>query len=299
MKRLSLSALMIFILLAGLASSHESNYAIAVGEKDKERIIVLNEIYNPFSKDFLSSLHLDPDSKVLEVGCGIGMMSQEIANMLSSNGHVLATDLSTEQLNLAKELNKKHKNLSFKKLSAYNLSSLQENFDVVYVRFLLCHLPDPEAVLQQIKYILKPGGIVIIEDLTGNETLLSTPLVEGMRVLRHFDDLQFQVQQSDDHYFDKLDALLKKVGFTVNTCKRCHPKLDTLRKRTMLTYNLSSLKDTLINAGKLTEKEYHSMYPAVEKLAKNTEIEVYSYAFGQICATVNKEKTVPIKTQIN
>ena len=273
------------ILFQGMIRAESGNYCIALGEEDKDRLMVLNEIYYPYTREFFVEPLISPGDQILEIGCGIGLVSQEIAKRVGETGYVLATDISEEQLRVAKSLvNDQIKNLEFRKVSAYQLDSLDQKFDFVYVRFLLCHLPDTQAILRQVRQVLKPGGCFIIEDLTGNETFYSEPHVKGMEILQYFDKLQFEVQASDDHYFSKLPDMLKEEGFSVISSKKAHPLLDTLRKRKMLTYNLSSLKDALVNAGKIELADYHPMYLSVKELAEDCSIKVFSYELGQICA---------------
>lgn len=277
--------LALLLTVSAFSQAKEANYAIAIGEEDKDRLYVLNEIYTPHTEKFLAASQVSKGDRVLEIGCGVGIVSQSLAHIVGDEGQVLATDISEEQLAIARAIQPEAlTNLRFQQLSAYDLDSLDEKFDVVYVRFLLCHVPNPADIIAQAKGALKQGGKFIIEDLTGNDTLYSVPHVKGMAILQKFDAMQFEIQQSDDRYFAKLPRLLVDAGFEIRSLQRAHPQLDTLRKRKMLTYNLSSLKKALVQAEKISLIEYDQMYPIVEELAVDPSITVYSYELGQICA---------------
>ena len=51
-----------------------------------------------------------------------------------------------------------------KAASALDTGLPRNSFDVVYCRFLLLHLTDPQACLREMREVLKPGGIILIED---------------------------------------------------------------------------------------------------------------------------------------
>ncbi len=274
------------IVLQGVLCSGDGNYAIAIGETDRERLIILNEIYNPGTEAFLKSLPIKEGSKVLDIGCGIGLVSQKIASLVGATGSVLACDLHEEQLEIAKSLlpPKGIENLQFRKLSAYQIASLKEEFDVVYIRLLLVHLPNPERVIAEAKKILKPGGHLIIEDFTSNASMYSTPRCRGMEILQYLDQLQFEVQGSDDTYFSRLPALLEQEGFQVIKTQKNHPRLNSSRQRRELTLHLPVLKESLKIAGKITEEESMEMIPFLEQLEADLSIEVFSYEMGQIHA---------------
>jgi 2-polyprenyl-3-methyl-5-hydroxy-6-metoxy-1,4-benzoquinol methylase len=269
----------------GVAS--DSNYALAAGEKDKERLIILNEIYNPFSLRFFEDCNIQKGARVLELGCGIGLMSQIFASAVGKEGFVLATDINEEQLQVARSLlPQEHAlHLEFRQLSAFEMDSLDEQFDVVCARFLLVHLKEPQKLIQKIKKLLKPGGKLIIEDITHNLSLHSSPHTEGMVILHHLDQLQGEIQQSDDQYFASFPEMLEREGFKVHAIQKAQPTLDTPRKRKSILFHLSSLKDVLLDAGKMTEEEYSQMFEKVLELEQNSSVEIYYYELGQLCAT--------------
>ena len=55
-------------------------------------------------------------------------------------------------------------NVRFVAASATDTGLARESFDLVYRRFLLIHLKEPEAALREMRDLLKPGGIIVCED---------------------------------------------------------------------------------------------------------------------------------------
>jgi SAM-dependent methyltransferase len=55
-------------------------------------------------------------------------------------------------------------NVSFIEASAADTGLPPESFDLVYCRFLLLHLTEPEQALQEMHRLLKPNGILVCED---------------------------------------------------------------------------------------------------------------------------------------
>lgn len=273
--------------------SEDGNYALST-KGDDLRLRNIEEIYEEaslggYSSDFTDRFGVKPGDRVLELGCGVGITSLKLASIVGEEGFVLGTDISESQLMIANSNldHSRRKNLVFKKVSATDLREIDEKFDVVYVRFLLCHLSDPNQVISEVKKVLKPGGRFVIGDLTGNRTFYSIPNHIGMQMLQYLDKLQFEIQNSNDQIFDKLPQLLIEHGYTIQACIKVHPMLDTPSKRKMLTFNLQCQKNALFQAGKVNDEEWSQICKSVEDLEKNTSIKIFSYEVGHICATLD------------
>ena len=52
-----------------------SDYPIATGELDRQRLAIINNLYNPNIQQFITQQGLKPGMKVLEIGCGTGQMA--------------------------------------------------------------------------------------------------------------------------------------------------------------------------------------------------------------------------------
>ena len=99
------------------------------------------------------SRHLRPGMKVLELGCGTGLFTHELAR---SGATITAIDISPELLEMAKR-DSCLPNVTYQTGNAYALSYCDAAFDSVIGSSILHHLEIQEA-LREIYRVLKPGG---------------------------------------------------------------------------------------------------------------------------------------------
>lgn len=99
--------------------------------------------------------HLAPGMTVLELGCGTGYFTRELAR---SGAEIVAIDISPELLQIAKA-NCPAPNVRYEIQNAYELSYQDNVFDSVVGSSVLHHL-EVEAALREIFRVLKPGGAI-------------------------------------------------------------------------------------------------------------------------------------------
>src|SRR6185295_13995039 len=103
--------------------------------------------------------------RVADLGCGTGMVTKLFGELVGPAGHAVGVDVSGAQVAQARELLPAGvSNITYVEASATNTGLPGESFDLVYCRFLLIHLPDPEKALREMYRLLKPNGIVVCED---------------------------------------------------------------------------------------------------------------------------------------
>jgi ubiquinone/menaquinone biosynthesis C-methylase UbiE len=107
--------------------------------------------------------------QVLEVGCGSGAFTTFIARAVGERGKVYALDIEPKMLKqlenkLARTENKDIKNVKLVQSSAYELPFEDNSFDLVYMITVLQEIPDRNRALQQVKRVLKPGGILAVTE---------------------------------------------------------------------------------------------------------------------------------------
>ncbi|KAJ3745796.1 S-adenosyl-L-methionine-dependent methyltransferase [Lentinula detonsa] len=121
---------------------------------------------------------IENPSQILELGSGTGAWSVEAARTFPS-AEVIAADMSPlpETLNTLP-------NLTFKQMNFLEPFPFRpETFDVVHMRFVLMHLPQPDNYIHRLASLLRPGGWLLLEDV--NHTLLDAnrPIGPGVQAL--------------------------------------------------------------------------------------------------------------------
>lgn len=134
-----------------------------------------NRIKLPWIINRLQSLSSN-SLKVLDVGCGGGFLSNELAKF----GHnVTGVDISPESLNVARE-HDVTKTVDYQLADAFHLPFGDKTFDVVTAMDFLEHVDRPDEVIKEFSRVLKPGGVFFFHTFNRNflSHLVAIKLVE-------------------------------------------------------------------------------------------------------------------------
>ncbi|EER60653.1 ubiquinone biosynthesis O-methyltransferase [Acidovorax delafieldii 2AN] len=138
---------------------------------------------NPLRLDWINSLAGLPGKRVLDVGCGGGILSDSMAR---KGAHVMGIDLSTKALRVASlhALETETPNLQFREVSVEALADEQAaSFDVVTCMEMLEHVPDPTSVVRACARLVKPGGWVFFSTINRNAKAFALAIVGAEYVL--------------------------------------------------------------------------------------------------------------------
>jgi len=102
----------------------------------------------------------------MEVGCGTGAFARELAKRCQ---RVVALDLSSEMIRVARDRSRRFGNLEFKLADATTYDFPKAHFDFICSIATLHHL-DQRELLVKLKEALKPGGILAILDLVESKS---------------------------------------------------------------------------------------------------------------------------------
>jgi len=157
---------------------------------------------------FVDFLNVAPGSCVLEVGSGLGILANEVAAS-AAGVDVAGVELSGAQLAAARPAQR----VVFTQGDAHALDFADASFDLVYARYLLEHVVDPERVLREMRRVTKPGGRVAVCENDVSLLRFDPPCPAFERAWDTF--IRFQASLGGDGLIGRrLFRLFRHTGFT-------------------------------------------------------------------------------------
>ncbi len=139
---------------------------------------------NPLRLDWIDQQALLAGKRVLDVGCGGGILAESMARR---GAEVLGIDLSVKPLRVAQlhALESGITGLRYREVSAEELADeLPASFDVVTCLEMLEHVPQPASVVQACARLVKPGGWVFFSTIHRNAKAWLQAIVAAEHVLK-------------------------------------------------------------------------------------------------------------------
>ena len=126
----------------------------------------LHEI-NPLRLDWIDDLSGISGKRILDIGCGGGILSESMAQR---GAKVTGIDLSDKALGVARlHLLESGQNVDYQKISAEELAEQDAGcFDIVTCMEMLEHVPDPSSTIAACAALVKPGGHVFFSTINRN-----------------------------------------------------------------------------------------------------------------------------------
>lgn len=109
----------------------------------------------------LKKLIIKPCSLALDIGCGTGLLFQNIAK----SAGVIGLDISKKTLAHAKKRAERFRNVHLVLADADHMPFNNGLFDNVYAFTVIQNMPNPEDTLDEIRRVAKPGSIIVVSGL--------------------------------------------------------------------------------------------------------------------------------------
>lgn len=138
---------------------------------------------NPLRLDWIHGLVSLQDQRVLDVGCGGGILADAMAR---KGAEVLGIDLATKSLRVAQlhALEAQTPNVRYQEISAEALAEQEPgSFDVVTCMEMMEHVPDPASIVRACAQLVKPGGWVFFSTINRNAKAFLLAIVGAEYVL--------------------------------------------------------------------------------------------------------------------
>jgi ubiquinone/menaquinone biosynthesis C-methylase UbiE len=258
-----------------------SAYTIAGGLTDAQRLARQAHVMAQATEAFLSGLGLSPGWACLDVGCGDGQVTIEMARVAGPDGHVVGVDLDAEALELARQAALRAEvNAEFVRGDASRPTDSQ-GFDLAYARLLLSHLVDPSAALRAMQAAVRDGGVVAVEDLfTG--TLRSDPPAPALDRLQDVYCATVRFHGGDPTIGPRLRALLSASGLEDVREETVANRMETVDDKLFLAQLVRNMRASILEAGAATGEQVAELEAAVEEAARDPATVFYQARIHQV-----------------
>jgi trans-aconitate 2-methyltransferase len=182
--------------------------------KDYERN---SEAQQKWARELIAHLNLKGVEDILDLGCGDGKVTAEIARLVG-DGTVVGVDNSRQMIELAQESYSqiKHPNLFFQVMDASDLS-FEGCFDVVFSNAVLHWVKNHKPVIEGLYKSLRVGGNILLRmggksDAEGIISIMNNVKASN-KWARYFTEFEFPFTFPG---VDEYQELLKESGFSIN-----------------------------------------------------------------------------------
>jgi SAM-dependent methyltransferase len=259
-------------------------YSLATGEAAAHRLTILHHVYGPGTRALLDRAGLSWGMRVVDLGCGVGTVTEDLAYRVGPRGQVVGVDLSGDQLAQARDRlgSGVPTSISFVQASASDTGLPGGSFDLVYCRFLLLHLVRPEEALAEMFRLLRPHGVLVCEDGDLTSAASEPPSALGL-----FADLFGRLgptRQLDYTLGRRLYHLVRNVGFTSPQITFNQPAFASGDRKRLLELSVAEAGQAFIDAGLITPQALEAGLAEMRELAEDESVLALMPRMAQVWA---------------
>lgn len=153
-----------------------------IDERNPERQQLLAKLLDPPTRTVLAHLPRVPGARVLDLGCGQGNTTRFLADVLEA-GECIGIEFDATLVEYAQSRPENPLSVRFHQGNATELPFPDASFDVVFCRYLLIHIDDPQRAVNEMMRVVRPGGFVIAYEGDFSSVGTSNPPCEALATI--------------------------------------------------------------------------------------------------------------------
>ncbi len=147
-------------------AANNNEYLLGVNQAEFDRLQFQHSVWRSNTNAFFDRIGVGKGWDCLDVGAGPGFVSFELRDRVGDNGEVTSLEPSTMFLNwFANQVEQKGwKNVHVVNGTAEETELPQKKFDLIFVRWVIAFVSDPEKFFTRLLSAQYPNGIIAIQD---------------------------------------------------------------------------------------------------------------------------------------
>jgi ubiquinone/menaquinone biosynthesis C-methylase UbiE len=260
-----------------MTDTHDPQYVLGTDQTELARLGIQHHLWSAIAHEAWERARIRPGQRVLDVGCGPGYASTDLAYLVGPAGHVQGVDESSDFIAAARRRADALglTNCTFTKGDVRDLGAagvLEESFDAAYARWVLCFVSGPEAVVAGVARALKPGGVLVIQDYYNWQSMRISPESEAYEIVKEASGRAWIDRGGDPDLVAHLLPVVRRLGLE-EVDLRIHQRL--ARPGSTLwawpdTY-WRSFVPRLVASGHITQAQADEFFEAWRSLSRNPD----------------------------
>jgi SAM-dependent methyltransferase len=242
-----------------------SRYVISGGEAGRRRLNLLARTMGPTTRALLVDAGVRAAMTCIDVGCGSGHVTQMLAETVGPSGRVVGIDFDPIKLAAAAaDVDRAGlRNVKFQETDVLQWRE-SSSYDVVYGRFILSHLPDSPRMIANMRDALRPGGVIVLEDIDFSGSFCH-PDNDGYKRYCEWYRAVVERRGGDAELGKRLFDLCRTAGFGemhVRVVQLVHTGHQPEKAMALVT--LENIVSSVLSESLATEAELHAAIASLE-----------------------------------
>ncbi len=269
-----------------MAQEESNAYILGTDSAELHRLGIQHQVWASEAQRGWGLAGFGKDQVLLDLGCGPGFCSRELAYITGSGGKVIAVDKSAHYIgHLRKMADIEQLNIEAMECAFDQLTLAPDSIDGIYSRWALAWVANPKKLLQKLLTALKPGGSIVVHEYYNWGTHRTEPNYPALDRAIAAAYKSFKDQPGDIDIGRRMPQIFDALGMRVKgirlMCKLATPAEIAWQWPTSF-YRIYFPK--LVKLSLLTQKELDQALIDLDALEQNPLSTIFSPAMVEIIA---------------
>ena len=199
-----------------MSQKDEHAYLLGTETAELHRLGLQHQVWSSEARRGWELGGFRPGQTLLDLGCGPGFCTVELAYLVGNQGKVLGVDLSANYLSFLKKLARQHELPIELHQCSFDEMALEPNsLDGMFCRWALAWVPNPAEVLSKVMEALRPGGTMVLQEYYDWSCFQTEPPLPHLKKCIEACYRSLKEQSGDIDVGRKLPLLAKSLGLEI------------------------------------------------------------------------------------